>query len=144
MNNNSGIFTYNDPNKQIYIMGDIHGDYQCLVHCLVDLCKVCKITKLIDDEFGYINREYLEWIDSNSIIVFCGDLIHRKRFEDHVLDDECSDIYIIQTLLRLKVDAQNNEGDIILIAGNHEIMNLLQPSERIYTSAKNLLTDQIL
>jgi hypothetical protein len=137
-NDNSGIFTYNDPNKQIYIMGDIHGDYQCLVHCLVDLCKVCKITKLINDEFGYINREYLEWVDSNSIIVFCGDLIHRKRFEDHVLDDECSDIYIMQTLLRLKEEAQHNTGDIILIAGNHEIMNILQPNERIYTSAKNL------
>ena len=39
-NYNSGIFTYNELNKQIYIMGDIHGDYQCLVHCLVDLCKV--------------------------------------------------------------------------------------------------------
>jgi hypothetical protein len=137
-NDNSGIFTYNDPNKEIYIMGDIHGDYQCLIHCMVDLCKVCKITKLINDEFGYVNREYLEWIDSNSIVVFCGDLIHRKRFEDHVLDDECSDIYIIQTLLRLKSEAKKSGGDIILLAGNHEIMNLIQPDESIYTSGKNL------
>lgn len=137
-NNNSGIFTYNEPDKQIYIMGDIHGDYQCLVHCLVDLCKVCKTTKLVNDEFGYINREYLEWINVNSIVVFCGDLIHRKRFEDHVLDDECSDIYIIKTLLRLKKEARNSGGDIILIAGNHEIMNLIQPAESIYTSNKNL------
>jgi len=72
-NNNSGIFTYNNPDKQIYIMGDIHGDYQCLVHCLIDLCKVCKTTKLVNDEFGYENREYLEWINVNSIVVFCGD-----------------------------------------------------------------------
>ena len=140
-NYNSGIFTYNELNKPIYIMGDIHGDYQCLVHCLVDLCKVCKITKLIDDEFGYINREYLEWISVNSVVIFCGDLIHRKRFEDHVLDDECSDIYIIKTLLRLKTEAQKNDGDIILIAGNHEIMNLVQPSEQIYTSEKNLVAN---
>jgi hypothetical protein len=140
-NNNSGIFTYNNPDKQIYIMGDIHGDYQCLVHCLVDLCKVCKTTKLVNDEFGYEAREYLEWINVNSIIVFCGDLIHRKRFEDHVLDDECSDIYIIKTLLRLKKEAHNYGGDIILIAGNHEIMNLIQPTESIYTSEKNLLAN---
>ena len=138
---NSGIFTYNEPNKQIFILGDIHGDYQCLIHCLVDLCKVCKITKLIDNEFNYINREYLEWTDSNSILVFCGDLIHRKRFDDHVLDDECSDVYIIKTLLRLKEEAKKFNGDIILIAGNHEIMNIIQPNENMYTSEKNLLTN---
>ena len=138
---NSGIFTYNDSDKSIYVLGDIHGDYQCLVHCLVDLCKVCNITKLIDNEFDYTNREYLEWNYSNSILVFCGDLIHRKRFDDHVLDDECSDVYIIKTLLRLKKEAKKHDGDIVLIAGNHEIMNLIQPNENMYTSKKNLSTN---
>ena len=137
-NDNSGIFKYNDEKQPIYIIGDIHGDYQCLIHCLVDLCKVCEITKIEDDEFGSSNREYLEWTNTNSVVIFCGDFIHRKRFEDHVLDDECSDIYIIKTLLRIKKEAKNNNGDIILISGNHEIMNLTQPNESIYTSPKNL------
>jgi hypothetical protein len=136
-NERSGIFKYNDD-KNIFIIGDIHGDYQCLIHCLVDLCKVCKITKIYKDDFEVNNREYLEWNMSNSIVVFCGDLIHRKRFEDHVLDDECSDIYIIQTLLRLKNEARKSNGDIILISGNHEIMNITQTDENIYTSPKNL------
>ena len=135
-NDNSGIFTYNKDN--IFIIGDIHGDYQCLIHCLVDLCKVCSITKLIDDELGNSNREYLEWTGSSAVVVFCGDFIHRKRFEDHVLDDECSDIYIIKTILRLKKEALKYNGDIILISGNHEIMNLTQPDESIYTSPKNI------
>lgn len=139
-NDNSGIFTYNSDNN-IFIIGDIHGDYQCLIHCLVDLCKVCNITKIINDDFGYSNREYLEWNNTNSIVVFCGDFIHRKRFEDNVLDDECSDIYIINTLLRLKEDAQKSGGDIILISGNHEIMNITLPNENIYTSPKNLRTN---
>jgi hypothetical protein len=139
-NENSGIFTYNGDNN-IFIIGDIHGDYQCLIHCLVDLCKVCNITKLINDDFGYLNREYLEWNETNSIVVFCGDFIHRKRFDDNVLDDECSDIYIIKTLLRLKEEAHKYGGDIILISGNHEIMNITQPSENIYTSPKNLETN---
>ena len=137
-NANSGIFTYKDENKPIYIIGDIHGDYQCLIHCLVDLCKVCNITKLINDDFGYVNREYIEWNNSEAIVVFCGDLIHRKRFEDHVLDDECSDIYIIKTLLRLKKEAIESNGNIILLSGNHEIMNITQADESIYTSPKNL------
>ena len=57
--NNSGVFTHNDNSQDIFIIGDLHGDYQCLVHCLVDLCKVCDITKLIDDNFDYVNREFL-------------------------------------------------------------------------------------
>lgn len=138
----TGIFKYNDNNKSIYVVGDIHGDYQCLVHCLVDLCNCCNITEIYNDEFDCVNREYLEWTNNNSIVVFCGDLIHRQRFDDTVLDDECSDIYIIKTLIRLKREAQQNGGDIILIAGNHEIMNILQPDEMIYTSKKNLKTNE--
>jgi hypothetical protein len=137
---NSGIFIYNDDSKSLYVMGDIHGDYQCLVHCLVDLCGVCFIKKISSDEqMTYPNREILQWNEScNSIVVFCGDFIHRKRFDDHVLDDECSDIFIIETLLKLKKSAKKAGGDIILISGNHEIMNILQPDENIYTSEKNL------
>ncbi|AYV80087.1 MAG: hypothetical protein Gaeavirus8_18 [Gaeavirus sp.] len=134
----SGIFT--SKSDSIYIMGDIHGDYQCFIHCLVDLCQTCSVTELIDDtEFNYMDREILEWNPGcSSTVVFCGDLIHRKRFADHVLDDECSDIYIIKTLLRLKKDAIKNNGNIIIISGNHEIMSLLQPDENVYTSPKNL------
>lgn len=134
-----GVFECSD-NNSIYIIGDIHGDYQCVIHCLVDLCKVTKIKYVYDDkENKESNREYLEWIpNNNSIIIFCGDLIHRKRFEDCVLDDECSDVYIIQTILRLKLEAINNGGNIIIISGNHEIMNIVEPSDTMYTSKKNL------
>ena len=58
MVNNNGIF--NIENNDIYIIGDIHGDYQCLIHCLIDLCKCCKINKIFDDkEFKTENREEL-------------------------------------------------------------------------------------
>lgn len=136
-----GIFNYNKNTNKVYVIGDIHGDYQCLVHCLVDLCNVCNITELINDDFHYTNREHLEWNKSNSIVIFCGDLIHRQRFENNVLDDECSDIYIMQTLIRLKKDAQKYNGNIIIISGNHEIMNIMQPNENMYTSPKNLNTN---
>jgi len=139
-NNNSnisGIFT-SDPNKNYFIIGDIHGDYQCLIHCLVDLCKVCNISRVFNDiNNNYKNREELSWnTDNNSIVIFTGDLIHRKRF-DFVLDDECSDVYILDTLLRLKQEAIKNNGDIIIISGNHEIMNIYSPEYDTYTSDKN-------
>lgn len=134
-----GIFSV-EKSDNIYIIGDIHGDYQCLIHCLVDLCKCVETTRIYNDEENNINvREHLEWKpDNNSTIIFCGDLIHRKRYLDHVLDDECSDVYIIKTLLRLKEQAKQYGGNIILIAGNHEIINILDPNESIYTSPFNL------
>lgn len=130
-------------NNPIYVVGDIHGDYQCLIHCLVDLCEVADIVSIVpDNKFNEPVREYLEWIPkNNSIVVFCGDLIHRKRFQDTVLDDECSDIFIIKTLFRLKKTAQQNNGDIIIISGNHEIMNIIDPTDDMYTSEKNIQTN---
>ena len=130
-------------NNPIYVIGDIHGDYQCLIHCLVDLCGVANIVSIgPDNKFNEPIREYLEWEpENNSIVIFCGDLIHRKRFQDSVLDDECSDIFIIKTLIRLKKIAKKNNGDILIISGNHEIMNIIDPTDYMYTSEKNIQTN---
>ena len=79
---NDGVFK-TDINDNLYIVPDIHGDYQCIIHILVDLIKCCNITKVYEDiEFDVAGREYLEWNNSNSIVVFCGDMIHRKRFDN--------------------------------------------------------------
>ena len=138
----NGVFQINNFNKRkIFVIGDIHGDYQVFVHCMVDLCSSCSISRIYDSGDGCKNREELIWDKNNkNIIIFCGDLIHRKRFLDHVLDDECSDIFILKTLFRLKQEARENGGDIIIILGNHEIMNILVPDikKQVYTSPKNL------
>ena len=112
MNNNireidNGIFEVSNNADDIFVIGDLHGDYQVLIHTLVDLCECCSITRIYDDiENNYSCREYLSWLPGvKRVVIFCGDLIHRKRFNDHVLDDECSDIYIIETILRLKKEA---------------------------------------
>ena len=138
----TGVFKVSSE-KPIYIIGDLHGDYQCMIHCLTDLCGVTYINSIEPDEkFNETQREILEWIpNNNSIVVFCGDLIHRKRFQDTILDDECSDIFIIKTLFRLKKNAQKYSGDIVIISGNHEIMNILDPSDSMYTSDKNIKTN---
>ena len=97
--NGNGVFNINNlDNKDIFVIGDIHGDYQVLIHCLVDLCESCNINK---------EDQILSWIPNNkNIIIFCGDLIHRKRFADHVLDDEESDVFIIESIIRLKQENQ--------------------------------------
>lgn len=117
-----------DKDKDIYVIGDIHGDYEVFTHVLVDLTKACSN-----------KNNYIKWIEGNkSIIVFCGDVIHRKRFLDHVLDDESSDIKIIETIFRLQDEAKNNGGQVVFIAGNHEIMTLINPSDMSYTSELNM------
>ena len=133
--NKMGLFV-SDNDDNIYVIGDIHGDYQCLVHCLVDLAMCCYIKKV--ENFGN-HREILEWVENNkTILVFTGDLIHRQRFENNVLDDECSDIFIIKTLLRLK----RNGANIIITAGNHEMMNIMTPDMENYTSPLNIVENR--
>ena len=135
----TGVFKIKN-NIPVYVVGDIHGDYQCLIHCLVDLCGVASLKSLEQDtKFGEEQREILEWENgNNSIVIFCGDLIHRKRFQNSVLDDECSDVFIIETLFKLKDSAKQFGGDIIIISGNHEIMSIIDPTDSTYTSNKNL------
>lgn len=134
-----GVFEVKEE-KNIFVIGDIHGDYQCLIHCLVDLCDVCYTSSIYtDNEFNEPVREYINWKnDNDSILIFSGDLIHRKRYPNNILDDECSDVYIIKTILRLKEEAQRANGDIIIVSGNHEIMNILDPMDIMYTSGKNI------
>ena len=127
----NGIFK-TDNNNDIFMISDIHGDYEVLIHCLVDLCKACHIV--------YINKNrYLKW---NTLCVSCiimlGDLIHYSRIGNGILDDECSDILIIKTLLRLQKEAIKNGGKLILISGNHEIMAITMPSDTRYTSPMNI------
>ena len=138
----TGVFKIK-TNIPIYVIGDIHGDYQCLIHCLVDLCGVASVGSIIrDSEFNEEQREILEWIkNNNSIVIFCGDLIHRKRFQNTVLDDECSDVFIIQTLLRLKASAKQFGGDIIIISCNHVIINITNPNDHTYVSKRNILAN---
>lgn len=134
-----GVFEVKEE-KNIFVIGDIHGDYQCLIHCLIDLCDVCYTSSIYaDNEFNEPVREYVKWKNNNnSIVIFSGDLIHRKRYPNNILDDECSDVYIIKTILRLKEEAKESGGDIIIVSGNHEIMNILDPMDIMYTSGKNI------
>ena len=76
----NGVFEVNESDGNIYLIGDLHGDYQCMIHSLVDLCKVCVVSKIFNDsEFSMPNREYLEWEKgNNSIIIFCGDIMYAK------------------------------------------------------------------
>lgn len=126
-----GIFIA-EPTDNIFIIPDIHGDYQCLVHILIDLCQCCFISTIRD------GREIVTWKPQcDYTIVFCGDMIHRKRFAD-VLDDECSDIFILQTIMKLQKESAMFGGTVVIVSGNHEILNITYPTYENYTSPLNI------
>jgi Calcineurin-like phosphoesterase len=129
---NNGIFEI-DEMDNIMLIGDIHGDYQVFLHCLIDLCECCYISNIKN------NIEHVSWKENNnSIVIFCGDIIHRQRYIDNILDDECSDILLLKTILRLQKEANENGGKVIIISGNHEIMNIINPDDNRYTSPFNI------
>ncbi|VVU95473.1 hypothetical protein CPAV1605_1224 [seawater metagenome] len=111
--NQEGVWM-NYPNK-IFAVGDLHGDFYVLEHVLLDLAKVASK-----------ESDTFQWIGGDNIIVFCGDLIdrYRKRPGIHyTVDDENSDKKIIIELINLKKQAKSKGGDVVLLLGNHELLN---------------------
>jgi len=103
-------------NSWVYAFGDIHGDIEALLSCLIDVAKVMKIE----------NGKPV-WIGKSNWVIFCGDLVDRarnhtiERGEGEILYEEEKILYIIRYLDKL---ARRDNGRIITIIGNHEMMNL--------------------
>jgi hypothetical protein len=55
-------------------------------------------------------------------LVFCGDIVDFKRANAIKLKEDC-DFEILETLFRLQKEAAENESRIIILLGNHEILN---------------------
>ena len=112
---NIGIFN-TSPTAQVYAIGDIHGDIEVLLTCLIDVANVMEIQ----------NGKPV-WIGKNNWVIFCGDYVDRSRNtsitrgEGEILYEEEKILYIIRYLDNL---ARRDNGRIITVIGNHEVMNL--------------------
>ena len=80
--------------KEVYSIGDLHGDYENCVKCL-------KLAKLINDE--------LNWIGKDKVLIQLGD----------VLDDGKDGIKIIDLFEKLRIQAEKVNGRVQMILGNH-------------------------
>ena len=88
--------------SRIVAFGDIHGDMAALKTCL-------RIA-------GVIDRESDLWIaEAGTLLVSCGD----------VLDVGRDDWKCLKFLRKLKDQARDQGGDVSLVLGNHEILNIL-------------------
>jgi predicted transcriptional regulator len=93
--------------EKIVVIGDIHADYEILL-------TVLKKAGLINDK--------LEWIGGKTYLVMIGDLVDGKARIDNWNGD--SDIKVINFLGKLIKHAKRKGGDVIILLGNHEFMNI--------------------
>jgi hypothetical protein len=93
--------------EKIVVIGDIHADYEILL-------AVLKKAGLINDR--------LEWIGGKTYLVMIGDLVDGKARIDNWSGD--SDLKVINFLEKLIKQAKRKKGDVIILLGNHEFMNI--------------------
>ena len=105
--------TYTNVNN-IYVLGDIHGDFKVLKQALFK-------SKIIDSK--------LKWIGKNAHLVQLGDLLDGKiRTNDTPNDEEISaleEFTIFEFLNDLDRQARLLGGRVHYLIGNHELMNLI-------------------
>jgi hypothetical protein len=142
---------------ELYIIGDIHGDFYALKQSLIktgcvmfDETNINDIIKqrgneilLIDGCDHYSINKNILWNPEkkNVFIVFVGDLTDRCRMVNDsacysVVNDENCDYKILKLLLELDLEAEAYNSRVIIVLGNHEIMNFQEKFK--YASIKAL------
>jgi len=88
------------PAQRIVAVGDLHGDYQAWL-------QIARAAGLIDQN-GH-------WSGGKTVLVQLGD----------VTDREPDSLKIIRSLQQLQQEAPRAGGNVVVVLGNHEAMNLL-------------------
>lgn len=124
---NSCIFP---PQARLVAIGDIHGDLSLAIRSL----KLANVISLdIPDNITDLKR--INWTGGNTFVVQLGDQIDRVRpsklfnslcteDDEDLFEDEGSDLKIIYLFEKLNLQAQQCNGALISILGNHELMNV--------------------
>lgn len=165
MNDNKNGIWEELPNE-LYVIGDIHGDFYALKQSLQltgcvnfeetitnDIVKQYGEEIVLIDGCEYytanLNEEgkkiYWNQNKRNCKIVFAGDLIDRCRNLSnntcqHVVHDEDCDYKILKLLIDLNNQAMKYNSRIVIVLGNHEIMNIEEKLN--YLSRKALTNDK--
>lgn len=145
-NNNLGI--WKDMPSELYVIGDIHGDFFALkqslelTNCILFDEYNAKLKINEKDQYYYLDDgcEYYN-VDNNNVrwnpnkincfIVFAGDIIDRCRPSPiinnnciNTVNDENCDYLLLKLLYDLDLQAQYYGSRVIVVLGNHEILNL--------------------
>src|SRR3972149_10034588 len=88
------------PSQRIIAVGDVHGAYDALVGIL--------------QKAGVLDTQS-QWIGIKTTVVQSGDFLDRGAKGRAVMD----------FLMTLEKQAPKNEGRVIILLGNHEVMNIV-------------------
>lgn len=115
--------------NRIIVIGDIHGDFDELIRCLL--------------KGKCVNRS-LKWTGKDTIVVQCGDQIDSCRSSETInchmekqKNDKAEDIKILKYLTNLHKEASKYGGAVYSLIGNHEMMN---QSDLRYVSYENIVS----
>ena len=108
--------------KKIVAIGDLHGDILQLITILIHskLIKKKHTNKCVSNS-DYDIKNW-EWTGCSTYLVQLGDIFDGggRSYKDTFDDNE---VEIYKFLVNLKKMAKEKKGNVILIIGNHEIMN---------------------
>ena len=146
------------PNE-LFVIGDIHGDFFTLKQSLelTGCIEFDKYTETIEYdeenklytikdgcEYYSVEKNNVRWRPTkiNSFIVLAGDIIDRCRPQHrdnciNTVNDENCDYQILKLLLALDLQARTYNSRIIIVLGNHEILNLNNDLRYVSDKGKN-------
>jgi hypothetical protein len=148
---------WNTQPNELYVIGDIHGDFYALKQAL-ELTNCVQFNEpqlsniinwndkklLLTDGCIYYENN-IKWNPNkkNCMIVFSGDLIDRCRNINSVtgcittVNDEDCDFEILKLLFYLDNEALKYNSRVVIVLGNHEIMNLKEYTKYFSKKALN-------
>ena len=100
-----------DTQEDVYVMGDVHGDYERLL-------KVLGVAGIIAGKPA--EPEAVEWRAHAAVLMFTGDLIDKWKYS----------IKVITLIHALQDKAGAEGGRVIVLMGNHEAEFLADPTEK--------------
>jgi hypothetical protein len=155
----SGVFS--ELPNELFVIGDIHGDFFTLKQSLeltdciefdeynetIEYDETNKLYTIKDGcEYYSVQKNNVRWNPKkkNSFIVLAGDIIDRCRPNTHInpncintVNDENCDYQILKLLLDLDLQAKQYESRIIIVLGNHEILNLNNDLRYVSNKGRN-------
>jgi hypothetical protein len=121
---------------RIIAIGDVHGDLNLTIRNLIiaKVIEVCnKGRNTLEVRYEDNTVEYYRWIGRDTVVVQVGDQVDRCRpigdgtrcvkDKEATIDDEHSDIKILDLFTELNKLARKKKGMVISLLGNHELMN---------------------
>jgi hypothetical protein len=93
-------YTIKGSDRRLISIGDLHGDYECLIKIL--------------QRTGLISVQDSRWTGGNTTLIQLGDILDRGN----------ESAKILRLLAKLQIEAKEASGEIVILMGNHEWMNL--------------------